>query len=248
MRVDVVFGPAAMPPAEWHGRVVVVIDVLRASTTIATALANGARTIIPFESAEEAVARSKAFERGEVILAGERRMATIPGFDLGNSPREFTRDAVDGKTILFTTSNGTSALVAVQGAREVIVGSFVNFSAVAALLRAAARDDVDLALVCAGSDRQFALEDAVCAGGLVRALSRQLAGATLNDAARAALVLDRRYAADLAALFATAAHGKALTEAGFADDLAMCATLDSHAVVPVYAERLITRLGSDRGR
>ncbi|MGQ0646728.1 MAG: 2-phosphosulfolactate phosphatase [Gemmatimonadaceae bacterium] len=248
MRVDVVFGPAAIPPAEWHGRVVVVIDVLRASTTIATALANGAKTIIPFESGEEAVTRSKSFERGEVLLAGERRMATIPGFELGNSPREFTGEAVDGKTILFTTSNGTAALVAVQGARDVLVGSFVNFSVVSAMLRAAARDDVDLVLLCAGSDRQFALEDAVCAGRFVRSLSRRLATATLNDAARAALMLERKYASDLLALLGTAAHGKALAEAGFAEDLAFCANLDSQPVVPVYAERQITRLGSDRGR
>lgn len=248
MRVDVVFGPAAVPPAEWHGRVVVVIDVLRASTTIATALANGARMIIPFDSAEEAVTRSKSFERDDVLLAGERRMATIPGFDLGNSPREFTRATVEGRTILFTTSNGTAALLAVQGAREVVVGSFVNFSAVAALLRAAARDDVDLALLCAGSDRHFSLEDAVCAGGFVRALGPGMANATLSDAAQAALVLDREYAADLGALMATATHGKALVEAGYAGDVAECAMVDAHAVVPVYAERQITLLGTDRGR
>lgn len=248
MRVDVMFGPAALPPAEWHGRVVVVIDVLRASTTIATALSHGARAVIPVESADEAVMRSKAFDRREVILAGERKSLRIPGFDLGNSPQEFTKEAVEGKTLLFTTSNGTNALLAVQGAREVLVGAFVNFSAVAAMLRAAARERIDLAFVCAGADRQFSLEDAVCAGRYVRSLGRRLSAASLNDAARAALTLEKKYGADLPKMFHAATHGRALVEAGFEDDLSACAAIDAHAVVPVYAERQVTRLGTDRGR
>ena len=88
------FGPAVHSPTEWHGRVVVVIDVLRASTTIATALANGAKAVIPFDSAEEAVARFRSFDRSEVLLAGERRMTRISGFDLGNSPAEFAPEVV----------------------------------------------------------------------------------------------------------------------------------------------------------
>ncbi|MCC6317779.1 MAG: 2-phosphosulfolactate phosphatase [Gemmatimonadaceae bacterium] len=248
MRVEVMFGPAVLPPAEWHGRVVVVIDVLRASTTIATALSHGARAVIPLESADDVVTRSRAFERSEVILAGERKNARIEGFDLGNSPREFTREAVEGKTLLYTTSNGTNALLAVQGAREVLVGAFVNFSAVAAMVRAAARERVDLAFVCAGSDRQFSLEDTVCAGRFVRSLGRRLASATLNDAARAALTLEKKYGADLPKMFHVATHGRALAEGGYGEDLAVCATVDAHPVVPVYAERQITRLGTDRGR
>lgn len=248
MKVDVYFGPTVLPPAEWHGRVVVVIDVLRASTTIATALAHGARAIIPFESADDVVTRSKSFERSDVLLAGERKMRPIPGFDLGNSPREFTPDVVDGKTILLTTTNGTAALTAVQGAREIVVGSFVNLSAIVAVLKTAIRGNVDIALVCAGAERQFALEDAVCAGRMLRALSRRLATASLSDAARAAMVLERRYARDLGALFQDAAHASRLVEAGFAEDLTWCAGLDTHPVVPVYADRQVTRLGADRGR
>lgn len=242
------FGPAVLAPAEWHGRVVVVLDVLRASTTIATALSHGARAVIPVEGSDEVITRSKAFERSEVILAGERKSMRIPGFDLGNSPREFTPEAVEGKTILFTTSNGTNALLAVQGAREVIVGSFVNFSAVAAMVRAAAREKIDLSFVCAGSDRQFSLEDAVCAGRYVRSLGRRLSQATVNDAARAALTLEKKYGADLPKMFHAATHGRALVEAGFEEDLSACAAVDSHPVVPVYSERQVTRLGTDRGR
>jgi 2-phosphosulfolactate phosphatase len=242
-RVDVFFGPVSFSPSEWQGRVVVVVDVLRASTTMATALANGARAIIPFESAEDAVARFKSFDRSEVLLAGERRMARISGFDLGNSPAEFTREVVEGKTILMTTSNGTAALTAVQGATEVVLGAFVNLAATVAVLRHAVRNAMPVAIVCAGSERQFAMEDAVCAGRLLRAVSRRLVNASWNDAARAVVALDRRYGRDLAGCLHETVHGRALADAGFGGDVDLAAAIDAHAVVPVYAERQVTALG-----
>ena len=107
-----------------------MIDVLRASTTIAAALANGARAVVPVESSDAAVTRAKAFERTDVLLAGERKTKPIPGFDLGNSPREFTRDAVEGKTVLMTTTNGTPAIMNTPGARDVVIASYVNYTAV----------------------------------------------------------------------------------------------------------------------
>jgi 2-phosphosulfolactate phosphatase len=248
VRADVFFGPATLHSAELQGRLVVVIDVLRASSTIVVALANGARTVIPFDSTDEVITRSKSFERSEVILAGERKMRTVPGFDLGNSPSEFTPEIVGGRTILFSTSNGTAALLALQGARDVLIGSFLNFSAVLAMVRSACRSGIDVALVCAGSDGQFALEDAVCAGHFVRGMTKRMANVALNDAARIAALADRRYAADLRRLFEESSHGRALADAGYGDDLLLCASVDTHPVVPVYADRQITRLGTDRGR
>lgn len=248
MQIDVFFGGGVPTPSEVSGRVVLVIDVLRASTTVAVALHHGARAVIPFESTDEVVARSKGFERRDVLLAGERRMRTIPGFDLGNSPLEFTREVVEGKTILFSTSNGTRALSAVQGARDVLVGAFVNFSAVLAMLRAAARAGTDLTLVCAGSERQFALEDAVCAGRFVRAISQRGIRPELNDSARAAVLLDRYFGRDLPALFEESTHGRALRDAGFATDLALCASLDAYPCVPVLLDRQVVRLGTSRER
>ena len=248
MRVDVILGPQQITPGEVAGRVVAVIDVLRASTTIAVTLAYGARAVIPVDSSDEVVRRSKAFERRDVRLAGERRMLMVPGFDYGNSPAEFTRPAVEGKTVILSTTNGTGALLAVQGARDVVVASYVNFSAALALLRTAARGGTDVAIVCAGRDRQFSLEDAACAGRYVRHVGDGIDGVEMNDAARAAELLDRRYEGDLDHLFADAAHGQALAEAGFAEDLELCAAVDSHPVVPIFADRQITRLGPDRER
>ena len=245
MRLEVLLGATSVTPADVAGRVVAVVDVLRASSSIAAALHHGARAVIPFESAEEVVLRSKSFERSDVRLAGERRMLPVPGFDFGNSPREFTREAVEGKTILLSTTNGTVALVAVQGARDVVVASYVNYTASLAFLRAAARAQVDVAIVAAGRERHFSLEDAAFAGRLARGIARRRPDVELNDAAQACVLLDKRYGDRVEELFAASAHGRALAEAGFAADLALCAQIDAFPVVPVYLDRQISKLGPD---
>ena len=247
MRIDVFFGTAGLTPGDATGRVVVVIDVLRASTSIAAALANGARAVIPLDSTDEVVMRAKAFERSEVKLAGERQMRPIPGFDLGNSPLEFTRETVEGKTVLLSTTNGTAAITALQGPRDVVIGSYVNFSAVLAMLRTAMRG-TDIAILCAGREKQFSLEDAACAGRFVHHAMRRRADVALNDAAFAAMLIDRRYSDNLMRLFSASAHGRALSEAGYGDDLTACAAIDSYPVIPIYQERQITKLGPERAR
>ena len=248
MRLDVLFGVQQLAPQDVQGRVVAVIDVLRASTTIAVALSNGARAIIPMESPDDAVTRSKQFERGAVRLAGERRMLKMDGFDLGNSPAEHTREAVENKTVLLSTTNGTKALLAVQGARDVVVASYVNLAAVSAMLRTAIRGGADITLVCAGQDRQFALEDAACAGRYVHHVAKRLNGLDMNDAAYSASLIDKKFGDNLTRLFNTAAHGRALAAAGFGADLVVCAAVDSYPVIPVYQDRQITMLGPDRER
>ena len=248
MRVEVFFGTAGLTTNDVAARIVVVIDVLRASTTIATALANGARAVIPADSSDEVVTRAKAFERSEVKLAGERQMRPIPGFDLGNSPREFTRETVEGKTVLLSTTNGTAAIAAVQGPRDVVIGSYVNFSAVLTMLRTALRGGTDIAIICAGREKQFSLEDAACAGRYVHHVTRRMSDVVLNDAAIAGMLIDRRYSDNLLRLFAASAHGRALSEAGYGDDLADCAAIDSYPVIPIYQDRQITKLGPERAR
>jgi 2-phosphosulfolactate phosphatase len=248
MRIDAVFGPTTATPALIAGRVVAVIDVLRASTSIAVALGNGARNVVPLESADEVITRAKQFDKREVRLAGERRMRMVPGFDLGNSPGEFTREAVEGKTVLLTTTNGTAAMVGLQGARDIVVASYVNLEAVAVLLRTAARAGTDITLICAGRDKLFSLEDAACAGRYVRAIAKRLSKVEIGDGAFAATVIDRRYGDRLDQLFADSEAGQALAEAGFAQDLVDCAKIDSCPVIPIFQDRQITLLGPDRER
>lgn len=248
MRIDVVFGGGSAPASEFAGRVVAVIDVLRASTSIAAALANGARTVIPVETSDEAVMRAKAFERADVLLAGERKTKPIPGFDLGNSPREFTRAAVEGKTVLMTTTNGTPAIINTPGARDVVIASYVNYTAVLTMLRTALRGGADITIVCAGRDRLFALEDAGCAGRFVFNVTKRMADVELNDAAQACALIDRKYGDQLVKLFEASEHGRLLRDSGFAEDLEECAAIDSYPVIPLYQERQITKLGPERER
>ncbi len=248
MRLDVYLTPDELAPGELGGRVVCVIDVLRASTTIVVALANGARAVLPFEDTDELMARAKQFERDVVVLAGERRMLPIPGFDLGNSPAQFTRAAVGSKTVLLTTTNGTRALLATQGAADVVVGAYVNSAGVTAMLRAALRGGTDVAILCAGQDRHYALEDAVCAGRYVRGVTRRMSGVAMNDAAHSCSMLARNYGDDVTTAFLHSAHGRALSDAGFHDDIALCGSIDAFNVVPVFNDRQITMLGPHRER
>ncbi|MFN9216002.1 MAG: 2-phosphosulfolactate phosphatase [Gemmatimonadota bacterium] len=245
VRLDVLFGAHEVTPQDVSGRVVAVIDVLRASTTIAAALHAGARAVIPFASTEEAATRARGMDRDAVRLGGERKMLPIPGFDFGNSPAEYTPKSVGGKTLLFTTTNGTAALVATQGARDVVVASFANFTAAGALLRAALRGGNPVTLLCAGRDGHFSLEDAVCAGRLAKHLVQRNAKVQLGDATLACQLLAKKFEHSLARVFEQSEHGRALVEAGFARDLEICATLDAFPVVPVYHDRQVTKLGPD---
>lgn len=241
MKIDVHFLPQGLQPADLAGRTVVVIDVLRATTSIVVALAEGARAVLPAASTEEALRIAQNLEKDDLVLAGERRSQRVPGFPLGNSPAEFRGEAVRGKTIVMATTNGTPTLVAAQGAREVIVGAAVNFTAVVARAGAALAQHGDLVVVCAGQDKQFALEDAFAAGKLVKSLLPEggLKAVEVNDAALAALDIARHHVKWLRA-FKTAAHGRALTLQGFGDDLKFCAAEDTYPVLPLYADRRIT--------
>jgi 2-phosphosulfolactate phosphatase len=235
-RVDVLLGPP-WPADAVRGAHVAVVDVLRATTTIATALAHGAAGVIPVAEPGDAIALANRLGRDRVLLCGERHAVRIEGFDLDNSPASFTREAVAGKTLLITTTNGTRALRAVATAASVRTAALVNRAAVAAAL---AREEGDIAIVCAGDANGFALEDAIGAGALVDALLRSLPDAELRDGARAAALLYRGVAGRLAYAIASADHALSLAEKGFSRDVARCAELDVLDAVPTLRDGILT--------
>jgi len=241
VRVDVLLGESTPAPSEVAGRVVVVIDVLRASTVMVQALANGAKAVVPFAEVDEVVATAQRYTRDEVRLAGERRALPIPGFDAGNSPQTMTAEMVRGRTVLMTTTNGTPALLASQGGQRVYVAAFVNLSATAAAVTAHVRAGANVLIVCAGQDRRFALEDAVCAGALVQDVARACRGLMLGDAALVSRQLARRYATNPPRLAGDAKHAQTLIAAGFADDVQFCLTRDSIPLVITYTDRQVFR-------
>lgn len=242
MRIDVLWTPAELEQVPALDRTCVVIDVLRSATTIATAIRNGARAVLPAESTEEALRIANSIGRDQVLLCGERQGVRIEGFDLGNSPAEFTPAVVGDRTLVMSTTNGTRLLSSIAMARMVLIAAFVNLSAVARRLATA---DHPL-IVCAGREGVVSVDDALCAGHLIEAcLSRRKkkSGATeLGDGAIAALALagdkgcvDARFLRDTAA-------GRALERIGLGEDIEACASLDTNKAVPVLRERQITRL------
>lgn len=239
MKIDVYFTPSGLGGGDLAGRGVVVLDVLRSTTTIVAALANGAKAVVPAASSEEAVRLTSNLERDSFVLAGERRLQPIPGFALGNSPREMTAEAVAGKTVFLATSNGTPALVTAQAGEPVLLGGAVNFTALGDRAREVFIERSDLVIVCAGRDRQFALEDAYAAGRLVKWVKKGIRKVQLNDAAAVALALLAEFP-NWKAAFAASQAAALLADAGLAEDVAFAAQPDRYAVVPAYRERRIT--------
>jgi 2-phosphosulfolactate phosphatase len=235
--LDVLLAPP-WPAERVRGKHAVVVDVLRATTTITTALANGASGVIPVLVPEDAAALGQRLGRERVLFCGERDAVRIEGFDLDNSPASFPPEVVAGKTLVFTTTNGTRALRAVSSAASVRIGALVNRSAVARAL--AAESARDVVIVCAGVEGAFALEDAIGAGAIIDALLALMPEAELHDGARAAALLYRSVAQRLTEAIASADHAQALVEKGFATDVTRCAAIDTLDVVPTLRNGIFT--------
>lgn len=241
MRLDVVFTPLGLAPGDVTGRTVVVIDVLRATTTICAALDHGARAVVVAGDIEEATRLAQALDRREVLLAGERNLVKIPGFDLGNSPRDVTADVVKGRTLVMTTTNGTRALLATAGAREVIVASAANLEAASMRAAAAIARDGDLLILCAARDHGFGMDDAYLAGRVaVGALGGRRTRKGLNDAALVAVDLVRRYGTATDRVLALSHAGRDLAAIGLGDDVTYAARENAHPVLPLYHDRRVT--------
>lgn len=241
MRLDVAFSPAGLTSAEVQGRTAFVIDILRATTSICAALHHGAKALIPVASTEEALRLAQTIGSADVLLAGEKNCLRIPGFHLGNSPLEMTELTVRGKTVVVTTTNGTKALLACQGAAAVYGTCAANLSASAEKAREVLERDERILIVCAGRDGAFSLDDAYCAG---RLLAATLDGARprrgLNDAAHASLDLVRRYGDDWERPLRRSRAGRELIRLGFREDVLDAARQDAYPVLAHFHERRMT--------
>ena len=241
MTLQVVFSPAALAPADVQGRTIFVIDILRATTTMCAALHHGARAIIPVASTEEALRLAQTIGSADVLLAGEKDCVRIPGFQLGNSPLEMTEAAVRGKTLVVTTTNGTKALLASQGAAAVYAAAAVNLTVAAERAREALERDGEVLIICAGRDGAFSLDDAYCAGRLVAAtLGSRKPRRGLNDAAIASLDLVRRYGDRWERPLTYSRAGRELARLGFRDDVLDAARLDAYPVLAHFHDRRVT--------
>ncbi len=220
---------------------VIILDVLRATTTMTIALANGAKEIIPTESIATAVRVAKGSKNS--LLCGERNGKVVEGFNLGNSPLEYSPETVKDKSLIFSTTNGTLAIIKSKFAKLCILGSFVNISAIVDYVNSV---DEDFTIICSGKLNDFCLEDSVCAGMIIHKLSagrnlemRDSEIAALNLCNDLAMTVNVPSQDKILKLFHASEHGKHLISIGFEKDLEISSKLDSYPYIPIYRNGVI---------
>jgi len=215
---------------ELAGKTAIVIDVLRATSTIAAALGNGCRRVIPVEEETDAFSKAKAVSgHGKVVIGGERDGVKLPGFDLGNSPLEYGREQIGGASLVMCTTNGTRAIKKAMAAEKVYLGCLNNAKAAAKKAAAGGRD---VAIICAGTRQKFSVDDLAAAGAIISRFG-QFAEAELDDLGRTALRLYEEYRRDLKPLIEHSRPYRILTGLDEQRDIDYCLREDITDIVPV---------------
>jgi 2-phosphosulfolactate phosphatase len=243
MKCIVHVSPVNLDELYFASKTVVVIDVLRASNTIITALNNGARDIVPVGSIEFAVKVSGGMFGGQTLLGGERNTKKIDGFALGNSPQEYTEEIVSGKSIVFYTTNGSKAIAKAKFSDNLFICSFSNISALAMHL---VRLNLDFEILCAGRNNSFSMEDSVCAGKLIARIQESGKELMLNDSSIACHSLYGIYGNNTFEMLKNSDHGKLLIENGFEEDIKICSEVDNVQVIPFFRENVVKLMQNNK--
>lgn len=241
MKINILFSHNNYDELFFASKTSVVIDVLRASSTIVTALHNGAKEIIPVASIEFAVKISGGLFTGQTLMCGERNTKKIEGFALGNSPLEFTEDKIAGKSIILYTTNGSKAVVKAKFSENLLVTTFLNLSAVAKKL---IELNKDTEIICSGRGNAISLEDIVCAGKLISEIQKSKEGIELSDSSKASISLDKSFGKDIHKMLRETEHGQILIENGFEKDIEYCSNLDLLEVIPIFSNNALKLLPS----
>lgn len=235
MNIEVHFASNIFDELSLRDKNVIVIDVLRASTTIITALVNGAKEIIPVETIEKAVKVSGNLYGDVVLRGGERNGKLIEGFNLGNSPLEYTEEVVKGKSIIFCSTNGSVTIVKAKYAKNLFICGFPNIEKIVEHIK---NLNEDFIILCASKNFTFSFEDAVCAGMIVELLKDEN-NIILNDGALASKMLYKSSKKSILKMLKDSNHGKFLTEIGMEADLKICAEINSKPIIPFQIDNTI---------
>ena len=214
-------------------RTVVVIDVLRACSTIATALNHGARAVVPVLDMAQASRIAANLDPNIYRLGGERGGEKIEGYHLGNSPLEYTHEEVEGRDVILNTTNGTKALTRSRGARHLVAGSLLNAGRVVDFIKQAGADTT---IVCAGRQNRISLEDTVCAGLILDRLWSDTDPTFVSDAANAAYTLYKHDHPDVSTRLRRGNHVQRLIDMGYEEDVEYCFQVDALPVLPYYTD------------
>jgi 2-phosphosulfolactate phosphatase len=232
-KLEVCLTPALIPLYNVEDYIVVVIDIFRATTSICYGIENGAEAIIPVSQVEEC---SAYLEKGfDYLLAAERNGEVVEGFDFGNSPFSYTKEKVAGKTIVLTTTNGTHALHLSRSAKKIVIGAFINLTAICNWLK---QQNESILLVCSGWKNNFNLEDTLFAGAVVEQLKGS--GFIVDDPAIAANDLYQLAKDDLDGYLKKTSHSERLKKLGIEADIEFCLKVDLTTAIPVLdGEKLV---------
>jgi 2-phosphosulfolactate phosphatase len=233
--LEVCYSPAVFRRFENPDAIVVIIDVLRASSAICTAIANGAKAIIPVAEIDEA----RDYKQKGYMVAAERDGYVLDFADFGNSPFNFTRDKVNGKTIVYSTTNGTRIIKLASSAHKTVIGSFLNISALTNWL---AEQDRDVILFCAGWKDKFNLEDTICAGAVAERLLSEKSFTTICDSVHAAVDLWSLAKANRLDYIEKAAQRSRLRDKGLDDCIEYCLQEDITEKIPIIQNGVLTEL------
>ncbi|MCF8261357.1 MAG: 2-phosphosulfolactate phosphatase [Melioribacteraceae bacterium] len=236
MKIHTLFSPLNADELYFTGRTTVVIDVLRATSTIDTALSNGAKEIIPVDSVEFAMKISGNAFGGQTLIGGERNTKKIDGFHLGNSPLDYSVEKVSGKSIILFTTNGSKAIVRAKFSENLHTCSFLNLSAMAEYLYNLGNE---VTILCAGFNGMFCLEDTICAGKLITEIEKFKENIELTDASKASISLSKSFGRGIKKMLSETQHGKLLIENGFEDDIEACSQSNSSSSIPFYRSGVI---------
>ena len=229
--LEVCLTPALLHLHDFTESIVVVIDIFRATSSICYGIENGAVSIIPVATVEAC----ESYRDSEFLLAAERNGEVVDGFDFGNSPFSYVQEKVSGKTIVLTTTNGTHAINMSRGASKIVIGSFLNISALCNWLKTQSND---VLLLCSGWKDKVNLEDTLFAGGVVHHLKDE--NYALDDAGIASEDLYNMAKEDLGLYLKKTSHSERLKKLGIEEDIAFCLNLDITSSIPVLdGERLI---------
>ena len=234
-KVEVCFSPAIYPAFQNKDAIVVIVDILRATSAIITAFINGANRIIPVATLEEA----KAYKEKGYMVAAERDGIVRDFADFGNSPFNFTRDRVDGKEIVYSTTNGTNSIMMTRNSYRVLIGAYLNLNSLAKYI---INKDHDLLILCAGWKTKFNLEDSLFAGALAEAVLENNNFYTICDSALASIDLWNVAKKDLMAYINKAAQRHRLRKNKLDDVIEYCHTPDQTNIIPVLKEYYLVQL------